>query len=48
MAKKVNKKSGGGYTSNTLYGTESTDYALGYAINGHTLQSIIDAEKSVC
>ena len=39
---------GGDYTSNVLYGTESTNYALGHTISGHTLQDIIDAEEAVC
>lgn len=39
---------GGDYTSNVLYGSESTNYALGHAIGGNTLQDIIDAETEVC
>ena len=39
---------GGDYTSNVLYGDETTDYALGSAINGHTLQDILDIQKEVC
>lgn len=39
---------GGAYTSDVLYGSESTNYALGHSIDGHTLQDIIDAENTVC
>lgn len=39
---------GGNYTSNVLYGDESSNYALGHSINGNTLQDIIDAEEIVC
>ena len=40
---------GGDYTSNTLYGDESTNYALG-ATNkkGYTLQQLIDTIDAVC
>ena len=40
---------GGDYTSNTLYGDESTNYALG-ATNkkGYTLQQLIDVIDDVC
>lgn len=40
---------GGDYTSKTLYGDESTDYALG-AVNkaGYTLQELIDVIDQVC
>lgn len=34
--------------SQTYYGNENTNYALGYSINGNTLQNIIDAINSVC
>lgn len=40
--------SGSEYQSSVLYGDESTDYALGYAINGHTLTDYITAIDSVC
>ena len=39
---------GGDYTSNVYYGDESTDYGLGYAINGHTLRQVLDVQKEVC
>lgn len=39
---------GGDYSENVLYGDESTDYALGYAISGHTLQDYVDAIDAVC
>lgn len=39
---------GGDYTANSYYGDESTNYALGHQISGHTLQDIIDAMELVC
>jgi lysophospholipase L1-like esterase len=39
---------GGDYTSNVYYGDESTDYGLGYAINGHTLRDVLNTQKMVC
>lgn len=39
---------GGDYTSNVYYGDESTDYGLGYAINGHTLRDVLNIQKEVC
>ena len=43
------RSDGGDYTANTLYGNESTDYALG-AVNkaGYTLQDLIDVIDEVC
>lgn len=40
---------GGDYTSNTLYGDETTNYALGRKNNaGYTLQELIDTIDKVC
>ena len=39
---------GGDYTSNVYYGDESTDYGLGYAINGNTLRDVLNTQKMVC
>jgi lysophospholipase L1-like esterase len=40
---------GGDYTSHTTYGSESTNYALGYNIrNKGTLQDYVDAIDAVC
>lgn len=39
---------GGDYTANDHYGDSTTDYALGYAINGHTLRDYLDLQKQVC
>ena len=40
---------GGDYTSNTLYGDESTNYALGTTNKaGYTLQDLIDVIDKVC
>lgn len=40
--------SGSEYQNADYYGDESTDYALGYAIRGHTLTEYITAIDSVC
>ena len=40
--------SGSEYQVADYYGDESTDYALGYAISGHTLTEYITAIDSVC
>lgn len=43
------RSDGGDYTANTLYGNESTDYALGAANKaGYTLQDLIDVIDEVC
>lgn len=43
------RSDGGDYTANTLYGNESTDYALGAANKaGYTLQDLIDVIDQVC
>ena len=39
---------GGDYVSNVPYGTEATNYALGYNLGGGTLQDYIDAIEAVC
>lgn len=39
---------GGDYTSNVYYGDESTDYGLGYTINGNTLRDVLNLQKQVC
>ena len=43
------RSDGGDYTANTLYGNESTDYALGAKNKaGYTLQDLIDVIDEVC
>ena len=39
---------GGDYTSDVYYGDLSTDYGLGHAINGNTLQDHLDLQREVC
>jgi lysophospholipase L1-like esterase len=39
---------GGDYTSDVYYGDLSTDYGLGYAISGNTLQDHIELQMQVC
>ena len=39
---------GGDYTSDITYGTELTNYALGYSISDHTLRDYLNMQKAMC